>query len=1093
MYKFYNRYFVQPPGCMAKVLLTMKITILLLITAILQVSASSYAQKITLSEKNASINAVFNKISLQSGYDFLVNQTILNNAQPVTINVKNVELKEVLEQIFKNQALEYEMTDKFVKVKVKEESFLNKILNVILAKNINGKVVDQNGNPLAGATVSVVGSANYTHTSESGFFILQNVNENATVRISYIGYVSRDLKASDDFSAVKLSVNDSKLDEVKIIAYGTTTQRLSTGSVGTISAEDIEKQPVNNILDALVGRIAGLQVTPTSGIAGAAPKVTIRGQSSITTGTDPLYILDGVPITASQSLSYAGGLDNFSLNLLMTLNTTDIESVSVLKDADATAIYGSRGANGVILITTKKGKATKLTTNLKLSTGFEQVPSFIHMLNADQYTAMRKEAFANDNITPTLTNAPDLLSWDKSQVHDWQKEFIGKTGTNDDLELSVSGGSENTKYFISTGYHKEGTVMPGDSKMERKSFLLTLSNTSDDKKFNLESHISYSGTTLNSLPTDLVSKIGLAPYYPLYNADGTPNWSVTTFPLSYTLQKYAAPTTNFAANALMSYEFIPGLKLKLMGGLTKTTVNMSQEQPLLSLSPTSTAASSTLINQNTENDNWIIEPQIAYDRNFGKNHLSALAGATFQSTKYTSLSLTGTNFPNDNLISNIAGAGTITTSNIFTPYTYNAVFGRVSYDFNQEYLANVTFRRDGSSRFGDGHKFGNFGAVGLGWIFTQEKAVTDAIPFLSYGKIRGSYGVTGNDQIGDFLYLNVYGSTSSGYDGLPSLQPAGIANPDLRWETINKLETSLDLGFFKDRILLTGAFYQNRSGNQLVLNNVSTQTGFFYYQYNFPGVVQTRGFEIELTTKNIKGPFNWTTNLNFSRSNNKLISYPDFASSNYTFRLAIGQSLNVIKGYQLAGLNASGVPVYTLANGTVSASPNQNFDRVILGDKDPMYGGITNNLSYKGFNFSFFFRYDRFRGTPAYYPRGTVGSLNSNFSTFVLDRWQKPGDEANTIIPRFTTNGGLYSATNYLGSDQLTVNRSIVRLSNASLGYNLPAPIVSKLKMHQIQLYVNGQNLYVFDKHKDYELDPQTGNTSLPPLRVILFGINASF
>ncbi|MGF7080394.1 SusC/RagA family TonB-linked outer membrane protein [Mucilaginibacter sp. UYCu711] len=1096
MYKKFTQFFCTPEGYIHKFLLIMKLTAVLIIATLLQVSAASFAQKITYVNSSASLKQIFIEIQKQTGYDILISGDALNTEPNQVVNFNRTPLKEVLDKSLQGLSLTYEIEGKTILIK--EKSFFSKILAAVSAKNVNGNVVDKEGNPLVGATVIVLGTTNSTSTSLSGSFSLTNVDEGATIRFSYIGYISRDIKASADLSVIKLEIGNSKLDEVKVIAYGTTTQRLSTGSQGSINAADIEKQPVNNILDALVGRIAGLQITQTSGISGAAPKVKIRGQTSILATTDPLYILDGVPVSSAQALTVSGALDNRSLNLLTSLNTTDIESVTVLKDADATAIYGSRGANGVILITTKRGKVGKMAINIRASTGIQRVGNRLNLLDVNQFLAMRKEAFANDvtyggsTTVPTVTNAPDLLLWDQANVHDWQKEFISKTAVSNDLGLSISGGNENTKYLISAGYHKEGTVMPGDSKFIRKSLAANISSSSENKKFNMEARTTYSETTINLLPTDLVQSIFLAPHYPIYNSDGSPNWTYTTFPLSYTLQHYYAPTTNIGINGLMSYEFIHGLKLKLTGGFNTTTLKMSQEQPLGSFDPTSSSATATLDKQTTDNKNWILEPQLEYSHTFNKHHITALLGSTFQETKYNSLLQKGTNFPNDNLISNIGSAGTITTSSQYTPYNYNAFFGRLSYDFNQEVLANVTFRRDGSSRFGPGNKFGNFGAVGLGWIFTQREWIKDNLPFLSYGKIRGSYGITGNDGIGDFAYLNTYFSGFGGYNGSPGLVPAGIANPDLHWETTKKLEAALELGFLNDRILLSGTYFRNRSGNQLVSNNVSTQTGFFNYPANFPGLVQNKGYELELNTKNIAGAFTWNTSFNFSKSDNKLVEYPDFASSAYTFRYALGESLNVIKAYQLAGLNAKGLPIYKLANGTTGEFPG-NDDRIIAGAADPMYGGISNEFSYKGFTFSFFIRYERQVGVPAYYPNNNVGgSSTANWSTFVLGRWQKPGDEANTIIPRFTRNFA-YQSFYYLSADQLIQTRHIFRLSNAALAYTLPAAFSSKLKMKRVQLYVNGQNLYVFDQHRAYELDPLTGNQSLPPLRTIIFGMNASF
>ena len=1081
----------------------MKITILLLITAILQVSARSYAQKITLSENNASINTIFNKISLQTGYDFLVNQTILNNAKPVTIKVKNVELKDVLEQIFKNQELEYELTDKIVKIKVKQPSFFSKILNVILAKNISGKVVDQNGNPLPGATVAVVGFANSTTTLQSGFFYLQNVNENATIRISYIGYVTRDLKASDDLSVIKLSVNESKLDEIKVIGYGTTTDRLSTGSSSTLTAADIAKQPVNNIFDAMIGRIPGMQITPASGIQGAAPKFVIRGAASVgannTNVTNyPLFIIDGVPLpAASISLSNGGGIDNAFLNLMLGINPADVESISVLKDADATAIYGAKGGNGVVLITTKRGKATGTKVNLNMYTGIQQVGHFVDMLDVHQYNAVRREAFKNDGITPTRSNAPDLLVWDTTQVHDWQKEFIGRTASSYDVNFSVSGGSEKTHFYMSSAWHREGTVMPGDSKLDRRSFLGSVNHVSDNRKFTFNLQSGYSTTDLNLLPADLVGSIFLAPQNPLYNADGTPNWtSPASYPLANTLQKYQTPTKLFTGNVRLGYEIIPGLKVRANTGFNYGTIRQSIQKPLSSLNPLNNPTSGTLTMQSIDNGSWIFEPQAEYDRHIGKNHFNILAGGSWQHTYSNSIGYSGSNFANDALIGSIGSAGTVTVTSSEKPQAFASVFGRLSYDFDQEFLANFSARRDGSSRFGPNAKFANFGAVGLGWVFTQNKTVAEALPFLSFGKLRASYGVTGNDQIGDFGYEAIFGSVTgnSGYNGLAGLIAYNLQNPDYSWEKDTKVEGGIELGFLKDRIILNASYYRNRSGNQLISYNTSTQTGFYNYIANFDALVENKGVELELTSRNIQGVFNWSTSLNFTQNANTLIAYPNIATSSYSNTYIVGQPLSVIQAYKQNGLSNTGTPIYVDVDNSGSVTNLTPKDRVVAGNKNPRYGGINNDFNYKGFNLSFFIQYNQSTGYKLYVPSSVIGGVNRNYSTFVLgDRWQNPGDEAYTSVPRFTTNNGLYNTSYYNSSVQNLSTRNIFRLSNASVGYTVPASITKNLKLSQLQFYINAQNLYTLDKYRKYELDSLTGNSSLPPLRTIVFGINATF
>ncbi len=1068
----------------------------LLLTAVLitTTTATVHAQvnmdtTVTIHLQNVTLKTALQTLSQKARVDFAYNTKSLPLKEKVSLQAENEPLRSILEKLTRPLGLTYRVIGK--NILVEKTSAPDELISAPGNGLIRGHVMDEDGKPLTGATITVVNANKSTQTGITGDFFMQGIDPAALLRISYIGYQSLEMSASSNLSAIRLLQNQSKLDEVKVIAYGATTERLSTGDVSTLKAADIDKQPVNNVLDALNGRIPGMQITPGSGLPGAAPSILIRGRSSLGTASNtPLFILDGVPISATQSLTYGQAIDNAALNLLLGINPQDIESVSVLKDADATSIYGSRGANGVVLITTKKGSYTGTKINASGYTGMQKVGHFIDMLDVHQYNAMRREAFKNDNIAITTTNAADLY-WDSTKTYNWQKEFIGKTAVSNDANISINGGSATTHFYFGSAYHKEGSVMPGNSALKRGSFMAAFNHSSLNKKFLFDAHTSYTATQLNLLPTDMTSLIGLAPQYPIYTATGTPNWTGPAgYPLQYTLKQFSSPTKTFTGDARFSFELYRGLKLKGSAGYNNIDIEQATKTPLSSLDPRY-YTSGTLNMQNTNSNNWIVEPQLTYERNFGKHHLDVLAGSTFQKNYSGTLTITATGFANDALVGNAGSASSVTITTTKTPYSYESGYGRLTYNYDEKYLANITFRRDGSSRFGNGRKFANFGAVGAGWIFTKEKWLDQYLDILSFGKIRASYGVSGNDQITDFAYIATEASLSGSnlYNGSATLVASNIQNPDYRWEINKKLEAALELGFWKDRIFLSAAYYRNSSGNQLINYLISPQTGFTYYVANFPATVVNQGYELELTTHNLQGPFTWSTTFNLSKTKNTLESYPGLATSSYSNTYVVGQSINLIKAYQLTALGTTGLPVYKDLDKDNSITVK---DRITDGNKDQFFGGMGNDFSLKGFSASFFVQYTRYRGTLAYLPNNSPGVIDQNFSTYVLGRWRNQGDEAHTHIPRFTTSTGAYSVSNYNSSTAAIGTRNVFRLSNAVISYTLPEKMTRHISISRLQTYVKGQNLYTFDKNRKYELDPVTGNQSLPLLRTIVFGFNAT-
>lgn len=1086
----------------------MRLTVILIIIATFKVTAGTYAQTVSFSGKDAPLEKAFSAIKQQTGYVVFCDYSLLESAKPVTIRVENEPLQAFLQQLLNEQPLEYFIRNKTIVISRKAAPVTSVAPFLVVDSTIRGEVTDMEGKPLPGASVRIKGASTGTATDANGKFSI-NASEGTHLVVTFIGYgdvemivkngraelatmQTGQLMRLSDRIIVRLPQGQSPLDEVKVIGYGTTTQRFNTGSVTTITAKDIEKQPVSNILLALQGRISGMQITPASGVVGSAPDVRIRGINSIAAGYSPLFILDGVPVPEKMSSLVSNPLDNGRISLLLGINPAEIERVDVLKDADATAIYGSRGASGVVLITTKKGAKDGLKVSLNANTGFQKVPHFIDMMDVHQYNAMRREAMANDGIVPTALNAPDLFNWDSTKVRDWQQELIGGTAVSQDVNLSLSGGSRTTQFYVSAGYHKEGSVTPANSDFTRKSFRANMNHTSTDGRLIMNATSFYSVNDLNLPTNSMASFINLPPHYPLYTADGKPDFSQSrSFPFASLLQTYSDPSQMYGGNIKAGYEVMKGLRLSISAGINNTVSNQSYKQPLISLDPARYTSGTLRISNNT-NSTWIVEPQAEYTGHAGLHHFKLMAGGTFQRSTVNQVSINGSNFLDDALINNISAAGTKEVTSSTSMYSYASAFGRITYDYDQKYLVNLSFRRDGSSRFGPGKRFGNFGAVGLGWIFTQEPSIQHALPFLSYGKLRASYGISGNDQISDFGYLSNYTNLTSPtlmYTGL-SIRAARLANPDYRWEETRKLEAALELGFVKDRVILTASFFQNRSGNQLISYSLGPQSGFGNYQANFPAIVQNRGAEIDITSKNLTGDLQWSTTLTLSQSSNVLFKYDNIEKSSYYSIYVVGKALSLLQSFTYLGLDANGVPKFQDKNSSNSidwrdAIPNNN--------NNPLFGGLSNDFSWKGIGLSFFWQFTHTVGFSNLVTGTYTGGLGRNETVRALERWQKPGDEKFTDMPRYTTRSSTYDTRVFGQADRWMETRNILRLNNISLSYDIPATLLKKAHISRCQVYMNGQNIFVFDKYSNVRYDPSTGNGALPMLRTIVFGINSSF
>jgi TonB-linked SusC/RagA family outer membrane protein len=1091
--------------------------------------SSTGESRVTLNLKNTPLKKVFSEITRQTKLYFLGNSDKLDQNERYTIKAENETVNTVLTQLLGSKGFIWTITDNTVLIQKSRE---NVPLRKVGASNVVGdtdslitvigKVVDEKGDPIPGATVLIKGSQLGTTTGSDGTFKLVGVKPNAAVVITNVAYLTKEflLRGKGNVSTIQLEEYVGILDEAQIIAYGVTSRRLNTGNVSTIKASDIAKSPVSNPLLAIQGRVPGVFIEQSSGLPGSGVKVKIQGINSITKGNDPLYVIDGVPYvsqllpTLNGILGSSGGAFNVAGSPLSFINPSDIESIDVLKDADATSIYGSRAASGAILITTKKGQQGDTRIDMNIQTGWAEVTRKLNVLNTTQYIEMRKEAIANDGTTPRSSEFDVNGVWDQKRYTNWQKELIGGTAQYKNVGTTISGGSATTTFLIGANYRKETTVFPGDLSDQRGSVHFNVNNSSKNKRFKvlLTGNYLYDNNCLQG--TDLTNfAITLPPNAPaLHNSDGTLNWeplisdgsSTWTNPLTYMKNKYINKTNNLTSNATVSYQVISGLDIKSSFGFTSmrsdeviTTPNSIYPPELRPYDFAKGQASFA----NGDINSWTIEPQITYQHSAGLSQFNILLGSTIYVLNSSRKMFFAEGYNSDLVLEDIKAAARITTDaagTLASKYKYGALFGRLNYSWKSRYIANITFRRDGSSRFGIQNRYHNFASASGAWIFSDEPVFSKLSP-LSFGKLRVSFGTTGNDQIGDYAFLSLYDVISGErpYQGVNGLKPKNLPSEYLQWEETSKLQAGLDFGFFKDRIFINTNYFHNRSSNQLLNYSLPTITGQNGVLINFPATVQNTGWEFIVNSTNIKtNSFAWNSSVNLTIPRNKLVAFPNLATSTLASNLIINQPIDVRKVYKYAGVDPiTGLYQVIDKNGKITSKPDNDDDKVVLINPNPkFYGGFQNSFSYKGFELDLLFQFVKQLGENRYFGNRPGQNFNNQPLT-VVDRWQKSGDikpiqRYSTYAGSASSNGNSFSVANQ--SDKAFSDASYLRLKNVSLSWRLPIEFQRKVKLQNARLYVQGQNLWTNTKYPG--LDPENRSTlSLPPLRVFTFGINVTF
>jgi TonB-linked SusC/RagA family outer membrane protein len=962
---------------------------------------------------------------------------------------------------------------------------------------VQGTITDGSG-PLPGVTIAIKNKVNSTAISDYNGQYTITASPSDTLIVSFIGFKTSYIPINGrKIVDIKLLYDTTTLQEVRVNAgYYSVKESERTGSIARITSKDIETQPVTNVLATMQGRMAGVSITQTTGVPGGGFDIKIRGQNSLRADANaPLYVIDGVPYSSDP----VGHGQTTTLFPALTspingINPDQIESIEVLKDADATSIYGSRGANGVVLITTKKGKSGKTTFTVNASTGAGSVTKFVKLMDTAQYLSMRRQAYANDGITSYPASAYDINDkWDQNRYTDWQKELLGGTSVFTDIQGTVSGGSQNTNFLLSGNYHTETTVFPGEFLYKKGGSQFSLNHQSENQKLKIQFSTGYTIQD-NDQPSSDLSTVAqtLAPNAPaLYNGDGSLNWEGSTWqnPLRNLPSKFESKSYDLLANTVLSYEILPKFLIKSNFGYSDLRHSETRISPSTIYDPklNYNSSYSTLFLNNTSRNSWIVEPQLSWETGLSAGELEILIGATFQRQSTDQLVQSGAGFPSNNLIYNLSSATTVrAVTDTETLYKYQAFFGRINYNYKERYIVNFTARRDGSSRFGPGNQFAFFGAGGAAWLFSKESFLKD-VHWLSFGKLRTSYGTTGSDQIGDYKFLDTYSVSGVLYNGQTGLQPTGLYNENFAWETNRKFEAALETGFLQDRIFFTAAWYRNRSSNQLVGIPMASTTGFQSLLSNLDAEVENSGLEFTLRTVNLsQGPLQWISNLNISFSRNKLLSFPGLAGSTYSQRYRINEPLNIVLLYDYKGIDPN-TGLYQFSDLNNDGKITAAGDKQVIYNLNPEYfGGFQNQLIYKGLKLDFLFQFVKQKNYN--YPIGAAGQMY-NQPEKLQASWQAPGDTSPYQIFTAGNNAAAVTAGSRFSESTAAISdASYIRLKNISLSYDLP---LNGLKT-KCRLFTQGQNLLTFTKYKDG--DPEFISAGfLPPLKVITIGIQLTF
>lgn len=1087
----------------------MKLFRLIVIFCLLYSCVPAFGQKVTVSEKGARIEKILENLERQTGYTFFYASNLFSDFRPVNVELKNVDLKNVLENMFRGKGVSYSIIAKTVVIRKLDVSQKDGEIWV----KVSGIVSAKDGQGLPGVSVAVVsdGKKKTWTTGPQGQYTTGQVAVHSVLVFSYVGYSEKNIKVNGRSSIdVVLEEDENQLNEVQVRAYSTTSRRLNTGNSFTLRSDELSVSPVPSIFQMLQNKVPGLQITQKTGQIGGSFEVKIRGISGLNS-VDPLYIIDGVSYPAGgknlnpNGISGAlptlennrgtGTLAQQGGNALNYINPSDIASIDILKDADATSIYGSRGAYGVILITTKRGSLDRSgspSLNLTLERGLSMAAELPALLSTQDYLALRREALKNDGsvIGPQDFDLNGTYSADAQ--NDWRKELMGTKASANRLHARYSGGQELMNYSLVGSFNSQENVIRSKGSNQQGGFKLDLSTRTKNNLFELNGSTLLDFTLNTMVPYDFTGdqSIFRAPNAPSYfNPDGSLNWISGVNPYSYLNVDYRGAVNNLIGTANLVYRPVSGLILKTQAGYNLLSANEIRQVPSSVFAPTDPLASERANSSSNKFSirTWSIEPFASYRFGlFSEGVLSLTAGMTIQDKLIDQSVLTGTGFPADARLNNPAAGAVLTNRFNKADTRYVGYFTSMNYNWADRYILSTSVRYDGSTKFAPQNRFGWFGSIGATYIFSGEKFIKEHFPMLSFGKLRASYGTSGGDGIDNFLYLATY-SIGQDYLGDISFIPNGLANNSLKWETNKKRDISLSLGFLEDRLLVDVGYYRNTASSLLYGNPVSTVTGFPLITLNSPALIENKGYEFSISSQNAQGrKLRWRTSAVLTVPKTSILSISEYFLQP-DFNFSIGKSPLNVKVYDYVGVNPqTGEYNYRNVNGEIVPSLPLlgNINKTVDIDLVPKYfGSLTNSFQFKSFSLDFSFAFaNKMAKTLRGQSLNSPGAFNFNPSTDALGRWRQPGDQ--TDIAKATAGFlGLFSARTFSLSSGAYQRIYYVRLQNLSLSYNFGKQLLERLEVKEMSLSLQTQNLFTISDYK--YLDPENASIDqLPILKV---------
>jgi TonB-linked SusC/RagA family outer membrane protein len=1102
----------------------MQLTAIVLLAACLQVCATARAQKVTISGKNISLKEIFTEIRSQTGYNFIYSNEDLQNVTPVTLHVKNGDLREVLDRCFDRQPLGYSIVEKIIIVKPKAPE-----LPVVSA--VTGTVTDAaSGKPLPSVSVQVKGTSKGIATDEKGHYRLE-APDNAVLVFSYLGYVKKEVPVAGQATLnIALVPSNTGLNEVIVVGYGTQRKEDLSGSVSSINYDQqLQNRAITDVSQALSGMAPGISVSQTSGQPGRdGAVVRIRGVGTLN-NSDPLVLIDGI----------VGSLNN--------VNPNDVASISILKDAASAAIYGSRAANGVILVTTKRGKQGKTVINYNGSAGLERATHlFKPVTDYVTYMQLMNRIQKSDNPDNADLFQPGTIDAWKNATDpvlfpntNWMDVIFGQ-GVVTKHNLSVSGGNDKTDYYLSMGYlYNKGIIASTDA--QKYSLRLNLNHKISDKikiGANLNSYWNkvnepFDVTTLlyysaNSVPgtTPVMNNDGTV----RYGGRNTDDESTNAINPQQYMDTWFYPQVGQYSFAKLygEWEILKDLKWQVNGsaeiynkeskkykyaGAVQNLWNFQQDAVTIDNS----AVPSVLDQRNDNSLALTFYTTLDYNKTFGTaHHLDVLLGASRETSKQQYFSGSVQGFPSNDTWELNAGLSQPMVAGTSSSYALSSYFGRVNYNYKEKYLLEANLRYDGSSRFAAGNRWGVFPSFSGAWRLSREDFFRNAnISFVDDIKIRGSWGKLGNQNIDLYQYMGLYSAGLNyvlGNSLAAGLAPKGLPNPDITWESTATADVGADISLFRERFDLTFDWYNRKTSDILVQLPLSSLYGALTPPYQNVAVVQNRGWEVSLGYKNSAGHFRYAVNGNLSHNNNKVLHFqgnPDVIQGmGNNSIIKQGLPIGALYGYQaagtfknqheidewakqkLSGTNKPGDLKYMdlAADGVINGS-----DRTFLGSVIPEYTyGFSLQAGYKELSLSVLFQ--GIGGVKRYYQNLWFTSAvryGREINSYFLHSWSPDNPESN--IPRLTTDG---NGDNTLASSFWVQNGAFLRVKNIQLSYTLPAKWLQKTFVTGIQVYADAQNPVTWTKYNG--LDPETGDYSdyqieNPNVRIFSLGINASF